>query len=113
MTNREDYRNYAVRGLLPSEVQWALSHDAVHGIAFAFENPVAVTDTTEDLDDGRKTYLIRADPKDVANAIVEINEWIIDQDRNSPDALDAIGFVRALSREGLLENVEGDDYTGS
>jgi len=81
MTDSKPYREFVVDRLLPSEVQWALHHDAVHGIAYAFENPIAVTDASDDPDDARQTYLIRADPEDVANAIVEINEWIIDQPR--------------------------------
>lgn len=111
MTDSETYREIAVDRLAPSEVQWALNNDEVHGIAYAFENPVAVVDASDDPDDDRKTYLIRAKPEDVAYAIVEINEWIIDQPRDSAGALDAHRFVTALSREGLFEKVEDDDDT--
>ena len=51
-----DYRNLAVNRLRPSEIHWALNHDAVHGIAYAFKNPVAVAESIEDPDDDRRTY---------------------------------------------------------
>lgn len=71
-----DYRNLAVNRLRPSEIQWALNHDAVHGIAYAFRNPVAVAESLEDPDDDRRTYLVRVKRDDLANALEKINEWI-------------------------------------
>lgn len=102
-----DYRNLAVNRLRPSEIQWALNHDAVHGIAYAFKNPVAVADSVEDPDDDRKTYLVRVKRDDLANALEKINEWIFDNP--GPAGMQAYGFVRALSREGLTERATGDD----
>lgn len=102
-----DYRNLAVNRLRPSEIQWALNHDAVHGIAYAFKNPVAVAESTEDPSDDRKTYLVRVKRDDLANALEKINEWIFDNP--GPAGMQAYGFVRALSREGLTERTSGDD----
>lgn len=102
-----DYRNLAVNRLRPSEIQWALNHDAVHGIAYAFKNPVAVAEATEDPGDDRKTYLIRVKRDDLANALDKINEWILDNP--GPSGMQAYGFVRALSREGLTDRAIGDD----
>ena len=112
MTDSESYREFAVGPLLPSEVQWALNNDQVHGIADVLKDPVAIVDVaSDDPDEDRKTYLIRANPDDVANAIVNINDWIADRPHGSPGALDAHGFVTALSSEGLTENAEDDDDT--
>lgn len=69
-----DYRNLAVNRLRPSELQWALNHDAVHGIAYAFKNPVAVAESIDDPDDDRLTYLIRVKRDDLANALGKIND---------------------------------------
>jgi hypothetical protein len=93
------YRNLAVKGLRPSELEWALNHDAVHGIGYAFKNPVAVAEASDDPNDDRQTYLIRVRRDDLANALGKINEWIV---KNPGKAgMHAFGFVRALSREGL------------
>jgi len=102
-----DYRNLAVNRLRPGELQWALNHDAVHGIAYAFKNPVAVADPIDDPEDDRKTYLIRVRRDDLAKALGKINEWIIENP--GPGGMQAFGFVRALSREGLTERTTGDD----
>jgi hypothetical protein len=98
-SDENDYRTLAVNGLRPSELDWALNHDAVHGIAYAFKNPVAVAEASDDPNDNRKTYLIRVKRDDLANALGKINEWIV---KNPGKAgMHAFGFVRALSREGL------------
>lgn len=102
-----DYRNLAVNRLRPSEIQWALNHDAVHGIAYAFKNPVAVADATDNPDDDRKTYLVRVKRDDLAKALGKINEWIVENP--GPAGMQAYGFVRALSREGLSEHTAGDE----
>ncbi|BCP37613.1 hypothetical protein MINTMi198_29830 [Mycobacterium intracellulare M.i.198] len=102
-----DYRNLAVNRLRPSEIQWALNHDAVHGIAYAFRNPVAVAESLEDPGDDRRTYLVRVKRDDLANALEKINEWIFDNP--GPAGMQAYGFVRALSREGLTDRAAGDD----
>ncbi|ORA15467.1 hypothetical protein [Mycobacterium arosiense] len=102
-----DYRNLAVNRLRPSEIHWALNHDAVHGIAYAFKNPVAVADSLEDPDDDRKTYLVRVKRDDLANALEKINRWIFDNP--GPAGMQAYGFVRALAREGLTERTTGDE----
>ncbi len=102
-----DYRNLAVNRLRPSELHWALNNDAVHGIAYAFKNPVAVAESIEDPDDDRKTYLVRVRRDDLAKALAKINEWILENP--GPAGMQAFGFVRALSREGLSERATGDD----
>ncbi|MGD1174221.1 hypothetical protein ACKUVQ_18405 [Mycobacterium seoulense] len=102
-----DYRNLAVNRLRPSELQWALNHDAVHGIAYAFKNPVAVAESIDDPDDDRLTYLVRVKRDDLANALGKINDWITENP--GPAGMHAFGFVRALSREGLTERASGDD----
>jgi hypothetical protein len=102
-----DYRNLAVNRLRPSELRWALNNDAVHGIAYAFKNPVAVAESIEDPDDDRKTYLVRVKRDDLAKALGKINEWILENP--GPAGMQAFGFVRALSREGLRERATGDD----
>lgn len=102
-----DYRNLAVNRLRPSEIRWALNHDAVHGIAYAFKNPVAVAESVEDPDDDRKTYLVRVKRDDLAAALDKINAWIFDNP--GPAGMQAYGFVRALAREGLTEPATGDD----
>ena len=94
-----EYRNLAVNRLRPGELQWALNHDAVHGIAYAFRNPVAVAEATDDPNDDRKTYLIRVKRDDLAKALGKINEWIVKNPGRA--GMQAYGFVRALSREGL------------
>jgi len=105
--DEDDYRNLAVNRLRPSELHWALNHDAVHGIAYAFRNPVAVAESIDDPDDDRKTYLVRIKRDDLARALGKINEWIT---RNpGPAGMHAYGFVRALSREGLSERKTGED----
>ncbi|HTX94220.1 MAG TPA: hypothetical protein VME67_04880 [Mycobacterium sp.] len=103
----DDFRNLAVNRLRPSELRWALNHDAVHGIAYAFKNPVAVAESTDDPEDDRKTYLVRVRRDDLARALGKINEWITDNP--GPAGMQAFGFVRALSREGLTERAIGDD----
>ena len=105
--DEDDYRNLAVNRLRPSELHWALNHDAVHGIAYAFKNPVAVAEASDDPKDDRKTYLIRVKRAELANALGKINEWIIENP--GPAGMQAFGFVRALSREGLTERTTGDD----
>ncbi|MCA2241608.1 MULTISPECIES: hypothetical protein [Mycobacterium] len=105
--HEHDYRNLAVNRLRPSEIQWALNHDAVHGIAYAFRNPVAVAESLEDPDDDRRTYLVRVKRDDLANALEKINAWIFDNP--GPAGMQAYGFVRALSREGLTDRAAGDD----
>src|ERR1700744_4490207 len=102
-----DYRNLAVNRLRPGELQWALNHDAVHGIAYAFKNPVDVADPIDAPAEDRKTYLIRVRRDDLAKALGKINEWIIENP--GPAGMQAFGFVRALSREGLTERTTGDD----
>ncbi|CQD15497.1 hypothetical protein BN000_03228 [Mycobacterium europaeum] len=102
-----DYRNLAVNRLRPGELRWALNHDAVHGIAYAFKNPVAVAESIDDPDDDRLTYLIRVKRDDLANALGKINDWITENP--GPAGMQAFGFVRALSREGLAERSGGDD----
>ncbi|MGZ4527950.1 MAG: hypothetical protein ACXVX7_16240 [Mycobacterium sp.] len=102
-----DYRNLAVNRLRPSELRWALNHDAVHGIAYAFKKPVAVAESIDDPDDDRMTYLIRVKRDDLANALGKINDWITENP--GPAGMQAFGFVRALSREGLTERTSGDD----
>lgn len=94
-----DYRNLAVNGLRPGEIHWALNHDAVHGIAYAFKHPVAVAAATDDPEDDRKTYLVRIKREDLAKALGSINDWI----RANPGSggMQAFGFVRALAREGI------------
>lgn len=105
-SDENEYRNLAVNGLRPSELQWALNHDAVHGIAYAFKNPVAVAEASDDPNDDRETYLIRVKRDDLASALGKINEWIV---KNPGKAgMHAFGFVRALSREGL-ERVTDDE----
>jgi hypothetical protein len=103
----DEYRNLAVNRLRPSELQWALNHDAVHGIAYAFKYPVAVADSSDDPKDERKTYLVRVKREDLAKALGKINEWIIENP--GPAGMHAYGFVRALSREGLSERKSGDE----
>ena len=103
----DDYRNLAVNRLRPSELQWALNHDAVHGIAYAFKHPVAVAESSDDPEDDRKTYLVRVKHDDLASALGKINEWIIKNP--GPAGMQAFGFVRALSREGLTERKTGDE----
>ena len=103
----DEYRNLAVNRLRPSELQWALNHDAVHGIAYAFKYPVAVADSSDDPKDERKTYLVRVKREDLARALGKINEWIIENP--GPAGMHAYGFVRALSREGLSERKSGDE----
>lgn len=105
--DENDYRNLAVKELRPNEVGWALNHDAVHGIAYAFKNPVAVVKSGDDPDDERKTYLIRVRRDDLAEALRKINEWVIENP--GPAGMHAYGFVRALSREGLSERKAGDE----
>jgi hypothetical protein len=98
-SDEHHFRNLAVNGLRPSELHWALNHDVVHGIAYAFKNPVAVAEASDDPNDDRKTYLIRVKRDDLAEALGKINEWIV---KNPGKAgMHAFGFVRALSREGL------------
>lgn len=103
----QDYRNLAVNRLRPSELQWALNHDSVHGIAYAFRNPVAVAESVDDPEDGRKTYLIRVKRDDLAEALRKTNEWIRDNPGRS--GMHAYGFVRALSREGIDESKAGGE----
>lgn len=111
MSNSDDddggYRNTAVNGLRPNELRWALNHDAVRGIAYAFKNPVAVANSSDDPDDERKTYLVRIKRDQLATALGNINEWIV----NNPGTagMHAYGFLRALSREGLGERHAGDE----
>lgn len=100
------YRNLAVDRLRPKEIHWALNHDAVHGIAYAFNNPLAVTEATDDPNDDRKTYLVRVKRNDLAKAIAKINEWILEHPTSGTTAY---GFLRALSREGLAEHIADDE----
>ncbi len=105
-SDEDEYRNLAVNGLRPSEVQWALDNDAVHGIAYAFKNPVAVAEASDDPNDDRETYLVRVKRDELANALGKINEWIVKNPGRS--GMHAFGFVRALSREGV-ERVSDDE----
>ncbi|WP_442932169.1 hypothetical protein [Mycobacterium sp. 050134] len=93
--------------LRPGELNWALNNDAVHGIAYAFKNPVAVAESLDDPRDDRKTYLIRVRRDDLAKALTQINDWIVKNP--GPAGMQAYGFVRALSREGLGERRSGDE----
>lgn len=102
-----DYRNLAVNRLRPSELRWALNHDSVHGIAYAFRHPVAVAEATDDPNDDRKTYLVRVRRDDLARALGRINDWIVQNP--GPAGMHAYGFVRALSREGLSERRNGGE----
>jgi len=105
-SNEDEYRNLAVKELRPSELDWALNHDAVHGIAYAFKNPVAVAEASDDPGDDRLTYLIQVKRDDLAKALEKINEWIV---KNPGKAgMHAFGFVRALSREGV-ERISDDE----
>lgn len=110
VSNSDDddgYRNIAVNRLRPNELRWALNHDSVHGIAYAFKNPVAVADSSDDPDDDRMTYLVRIKRDHLAAALGNINEWIV---KNPGKAgIHAYGFLRALSREGLSERRTGDE----
>jgi hypothetical protein len=101
------YRNLAVDRLRPKEIHWALNHDAVHGIAYAFNNPLAVTQASDDPNDDRKTYLVRVKRDDLAKAITKINEWIVENPGSAGMA--AYGFLRALAREGLAEHIDDDE----
>ncbi len=105
--DEDDYRNLAVNRLRPSELDWALNHDAVHGIAYAFKHPVAVAEATDDPEDDRKTYLVRVKRDDLAKALGKINDWIIENPGRA--GMHAYGFVRALSREGLREDKTGHE----
>ena len=104
--DENDYRILAVNGLRPSEVDWALNHDAVHGIAYAFKNPVAVAQASEDPGDDRITYLVQVKRDDVTKALEKTNEWIAHNPGKA--GMHAFGFVRALSREGL-ERISDDE----
>ena len=106
-SNDDEFRNLAVNRLRPSELHWALNHDSVHGIAYAFRNPVAVAESIDDPQDDRKTYLIRVRRDDLATALGKINDWI--GKNPGPAGMQAYGFVRALSREGLGERTAGDE----
>lgn len=103
----ERYRNIAVNGLRPNELRWALNHDSVHGIAYAFKNPVAVANSSDDPDDDRLTYLVRIKRTDLAAALSNISTWI--GQNPGTTGLHAYGFLRALSREGLTEPRTGDE----
>jgi hypothetical protein len=105
-SNDDGNRILAVNGLRPSELDWALNHDSVHGIAYAFKNPVAVAAASEDPADNRKTYLVQVKRDDLANALGKINDWIV----NNPGkaGMHAFGFLRALSREGR-ERISDDE----
>ena len=105
--DEDEYRNLAVNRLRPNELRWALNHDAVHGIAYAFRNPVAVAESLDDPHDDRKTYLIRVKRDDLAKALEKINDWIVKNP--GPAGMQAYGFVQALSREGLSEPRSGDE----
>jgi hypothetical protein len=110
VSNSDDdngYRNIAVNGLRPNELRWALNHDSVHGIAYAFKNPVAVANSSDDPDDDRMTYLVRIKRDDLATALGNIDEWIVKNPGKR--GIQAYGFLRALSREGLGERKTGDD----
>jgi hypothetical protein len=106
-TDEDEYRNLAVNRLRPGELHWALNHDSVHGIAYAFRHPVAVAESIDDPQDDRKTYLIRVRRDDLATALGKINDWI--GKNPGPAGMQAYGFVRALSREGLGERTAGDE----
>ena len=106
-TNENDYRNLAVNRLRPSELHWALNHDSVHGIAYAFKNPVAVAEASDDPGDDRKTYLVRVKRDDLAKAMRNINEWILKNPGRA--GMHAYGFVRALSREVVGDRQTGDE----
>jgi len=106
-SDENDYRNLAVNRLRPSELNWALDHDAVHGIAYAFKNPVAVAEASDDPEDDRKTYLVRIKREDLANAMRNINDWILQNPGRA--GMHAYGFVRALSREVVSERHTGDE----
>jgi hypothetical protein len=103
----DGYRNIAVNGLRPNELRWALNHDSVHGIAYAFKNPVAVANSNDDPDDDRQTYLVRIKRDDLATALGNINEWIVKNPGKT--GIHAYGFLRALSREGLTERRADDE----
>jgi hypothetical protein len=105
--DEDEYRNLAVNRLRPGELHWALNHDSVHGIAYAFRNPVAVAESIDDPQDDTKTYLIRVRRDDLAEALAKINEWIAKNPGRA--GMQAFGFVRALSREGLTERRTGDE----
>jgi len=105
-SNEDEYRNLAVKELRPSELDWALNHDAVHGIAYAFKNPVAVAQASEDPGDDRITYLVQVKRDEVTNALEKTNEWIAQNPGKA--GMHAYGFVRALSREGL-ERISDDE----
>jgi hypothetical protein len=105
--DEDDYRNLAVDRLRPNELHWALNHDSVHGIAYAFRNPVAVAESLDDPDDERKAYLIRVKRDDLAKALDKISDWIAKNP--GPAGMHAYGFLRALSREGLSEPRTGDE----
>lgn len=78
----------------------------MHGIAYAFKNPVAVAEATEDPGDDRKTYLIRVKRDDLANALDKINEWIL----TIPARPGCRPTVRAGAfQEGLTDRAIGDD----
>ena len=102
-----EYRNLAVNRLRPSELQWALNNDAVHGIAYAFRHPVAVAESSDDPEDDRQTYLVRVRRDDLAKALGKINDWIVENPGTA--GMQAFGFVRALSREGLTERKTDDE----
>ena len=104
--DESDYRILAVNGLRPSEVDWALNHDAVHGIAYAFKNPVAVAPASDDPGDDRITYLVQVKREQVTEALEKTNEWIAQNPGKA--GMHAFGFVRALSREGL-ERISDDE----
>jgi hypothetical protein len=101
------YLNLAVNHLRPSELRWALNHDAVHGIAYAFKNPVAVTEANDDPNDARKTYLVRVRRDDLTKALGKITDWIAANP--GPAWIDAYGFVRALARESVTERNLDDE----
>ena len=105
--DHDAYRNLAVNRLRPGELQWALNHDAVHGIAYAFRHPVAVAESSDDPADDRKTYLVRIRRDDLARALGKINDWIVANPGKA--GMQAYGFVRALSREGLSERGADDE----
>jgi hypothetical protein len=108
VSNSNDEDAYmAVNHLRPREIYWAVNHDAVHGIAYAFNSPVAVAKASDDPDDDRLTYLIRVKRNDLAKALTEINAWIMKNPGSAGIA--AYGFLRALSREGLDECMTEDD----
>lgn len=101
------YRNLAVNRLRPSEIQWVLNNNAVHGIAYAFKNPVAVAESSDDPEDDRQTYLVRVKRDDLANALEKINDWITENP--GPAGMQAFGFVTALSREGITGRTTDDE----